>query len=116
MHGTFSSLTASLIDDEETSGVVFSISEPSENRAIGISFQGHGEHYHPFLRSLVSLDLISSFPMFTDKSTLNEVLNVTTKDLGSMPIGPGRLGSETINEDTASPIRLWESSRLQNPP
>lgn len=41
------------------------------------------------------------FPVFANKSAFNEVLNVTSieEDLGSMPMGPGRLGSEITDED-----------------
>lgn len=40
-------------------------------------------------------------PVFANKSAFNEVLNVTSieEDLGSMPMGPGRLGSEITDED-----------------
>ena len=39
--------------------------------------------------------------MFANKSAFNEVLNVTSieEDLGSMPMGPGGLGSEITDED-----------------
>ena len=39
--------------------------------------------------------------MFANKSTFNEVLDVTSieEDLGSMPMGPGGLGSEITDED-----------------
>lgn len=39
--------------------------------------------------------------MFANKSAFNEVLNVTSieEDLGSMPMGPGALGSEITDED-----------------
>ena len=40
-------------------------------------------------------------PVFANKSAFNEVLNVTSieEDLGSMPMGPGALGSEITDED-----------------
>jgi len=44
---------------------------------------------------------VSLFPVFANKSAFNEVLNVTSieEDLGSMPMGPGALGSEITDED-----------------
>ena len=39
--------------------------------------------------------------MFANKSAFNEVLDVTSieEDLGSMPMGPGGLGSEITDKD-----------------
>jgi hypothetical protein len=39
--------------------------------------------------------------VFASKSAFNEVLNVTSieEDLGSMPMGPGALGTEITHED-----------------
>ena len=41
------------------------------------------------------------YPVFANKSAFSEVLNVTSieEDLGSMPMGPGGLGTEITDED-----------------
>ena len=164
MHNTFSSITASLFDDEETSNVVFIISEPPPGtrsselyskptkNSLGLSRNGNGaspedaargggpgvvpasgrnsrasrvrgtkEEYiyahtkvlgarsEYFKNSMLSLFILLPLggythilsPVFASKSVFNEVLNVTSieEDLGSMPMGPGRLGSEITDED-----------------
>ena len=45
--------------------------------------------------------MLTSRVVFANKSAFNEVLNVTSieEDLGSMPMGPGGLGSEITDED-----------------
>ena len=167
MHNAFSSITASLFDDEETSNVVFIVSEPppgtrpsefyskAAKNVVGLSRSGSGvspedgvrgggpgggtgsgrtsrasrvrgarEEYiyahtkvlsarseyfrnseyfpaKPTLRSLCGYVHTLLPPVFANKSAFNEVLNVTSieEDLGSMPMGPGGLGSEITDED-----------------
>jgi len=166
VHNAFSSITASLFDDEETSNVVFIISEPPpgtrasdfytrvaknvaglprnrdgvspEDGARGGPGGGNGsgrnsrtsrvrgarEEYiyahtkvlsarSEYFRNskppfptltpclLCGYAHLSLSPVFANKSAFNEVLNVTSieEDLGSMPMGPGGLGSEITDED-----------------
>ena len=165
VHNAFSSITASLFDDEETSNVVFIISEPppgtrssefysrSAKNTLGLSRNANGtspddsargggpgavpgsgrnsrasrvrgarEEYiyahtkvlsarsEYFRNSTLSVFafrcvhrtfMLTSRTVFANKSAFNEVLNVTSieEDLGSMPMGPGGLGSEITDED-----------------
>lgn len=160
-HNAFSSITASLFDDEETSNVVFIISEPppgtrtsefyskSTRNTLGLSrngpspedavrggapgavpgsgrnsrasrIRGTREEYiyaHTKVLSARSeyfrnsklfffhnhrvVVFIHRSLVFANKSAFNEVLNVSSieEDLGSMPMGPGGLGTEITDED-----------------
>ncbi|KAF9784514.1 hypothetical protein BJ322DRAFT_850843 [Thelephora terrestris] len=144
VHNAFSSITASLFDDEETSNIVFIISEPppgtrpsefysrSTKNTLGFSRNGRGaspddsalgggtgaipasgrnsrasrirggrEEYIYAHTKVLSARSEYFRNMFANKSAFNEVLNVTSieEDLGSMPMGPGRLGSEITDDD-----------------